>query len=49
MNLLHSLTQYRKSEFSDTFVFAGIGLTLFCVVEQASFTRSIMVILKVRW
>ena len=39
LSLLHSLLmQYGKNELSDSLVLAGIGLILFCVVEQVRYT-----------
>ena len=40
LSLIHSLMQYRKNEFSDTLVLAGIGLILFCVVERVRYAPS---------
>ena len=38
LSLLHSLLmQYGKNELSDSLVLAGIGLILFCVVEQVRY------------
>ena len=38
LSLLHSLLmQYGKNEFSNSLVLAGIGLILFCVVEQVRY------------
>ena len=41
LSLIHSLMQYRKNEFSDTLVLAGIGLILFCVVERVRYATSL--------
>ena len=41
LSLPHSLMQYGKNEFSNTFVLAGIDLILFCAAERVRYVPSL--------